>query len=199
MKNGIKLLIMMFSVSVLMNCGSKTKEDAADATEATHVVSEDVAQDTKAGEDITAKRARIEHERSEKMEQRKLALEEKIKGGSTYKDASGKVVYYKAESDPAFVGGEDAMNKYIQDNIVYPETAKENGEEGTVFVDFVINEKGKVSDASATDYVGDNVDQALTHEALRVVNSMPTWTPGRHNGTAVSTAFSIPITFRLER
>ena len=88
------------------------------------------------------------------------------------------------------------MNKYLTDNLNYPKEALDNGAEGTVYVDFIVNEDGMVSEIAASDFVGD-IDQTLKDEAVRVVASMPAWVAGRQNGKNVSSAFSIPITFQI--
>ncbi len=196
MKKSFQLFALLFSVSMLLNCGSKTKDETT--TEATQTV-EEIANETKATEDAATKRARIIKAKADKEEERKLAAIEIAKTNPSYTDASGRIIYNKAEVDPTFIGGEDAMNKYLNDNLVYPKEARDKGMEGTVFVDFVIDEKGMVTDVLATDVVGDDeVDETLKTEALRVVSAMPVWTPGRHKGSAVSTRFSVPITFQLE-
>ena len=150
-----------------------------------------------ATEDVTVKRARIEKERVEKAEQRALAVAEKAKANLTYKDASGKIVYNKAEIDPAFTGGDKEMRKYLRENLKYPEAARDRGVEGTVFVEFVVDATGNVREVVASDVVGDNVDQELKDESVRVVTAMPKWVAGRQRGKSVDASFSLPITFEL--
>jgi protein TonB len=89
------------------------------------------------------------------------------------------------------------MSKYLRSNLKYPETARDKGIEGTVFVDFVVDEKGNVREVVASDVVGENVDQALKDESVRVVSAMPTWVAGQQHGKSVDASFSIPITFQL--
>ncbi len=144
------------------------------------------------------KRVAVEKMRVEREEKRKLDLEERIKKSSTYTDAAGKIIYLKAEVGPSFIGGDDAMNKYLSKNIIYPKQAQENGVEGTVFVDFVVSENGAVREVVSTDAVGEDVDQSLRDEAIRVVTSMPKWKPGRQHGKPVEVGFSLPISFKLE-
>jgi len=115
----------------------------------------------------------------------------------TYKDKSGKIVYNKAEVDPSFTGGNNEMKKYLRDNLNYPKQAEDDGIEGTVFVDFVVDDRGSVREVTASDVVGEDVDLMLKNEAVRVVASMPAWVPGTQRGKAVDTRFSIPITFQL--
>jgi len=105
-------------------------------------------------------------------------------------------VYARAEIMPMFPGGEDALRKYIEDNIRYPEQALDNGTEGTVTVKFAVDENGKVY-TPVVDPSSAKPGDGLEQEALRVVNSMPRWTPGRIKGKNVKTMYSLPITYRL--
>jgi len=105
-------------------------------------------------------------------------------------------VYARAEVMPMFPGGEDALRKYIEDNIQYPEQALDNGTEGTVIVKFAVDENGKVY-TPVLDPQSDKPGDGLEQEAMRVVNSMPRWTPGRIKGKNVKTTYSLPITYRL--
>ena len=98
-------------------------------------------------------------------------IAEKAKKSPTYTDSKGRVVYNKAEVDPSFTGGKDAMGDYLRENLKYPEQAREQGIEGTVFVEFVIDEKGKVGEVVVADIVGDD-DQSLKDESVRVVSMM---------------------------
>jgi TonB family protein len=152
----------------------------------------------RSSEEAAAKRAQLSKTRAEKETQRKQALAEKLKSTPTYRDAKGNVVYYKAEVDPSYTGGFDALTKYLEDNIHYPEAARERGDEGTVFVEFVVDSKGHVGEVFATDVVGEDADFAFKQEAVRVVAAMPLWTPGRQHGKPVATTFSVPITFELK-
>jgi periplasmic protein TonB len=97
------------------------------------------------------------------------------------------------EEMPIFPGGDAAMMKYIADNIKYPQICKENNISGKVFVNFIINEQGKVDKVK----VVRGVDPYLDKEAIRVIESLPDWTPGRQRGKAVRVQFTIPISFAL--
>lgn len=195
MKKVFSLFVLACSVTLMVSCNSKEKERAkAKADSIAYVVKQD---SIKAAE-RTARRERLAKSRAEKMEQRRLAWEESAKTTPTYKDASGKTVYRKSEVVPTYPGGEAAMVQYLKDNVKYPQDALDNGVEGTVFVEFVVDSKGKVRDAVAADAVGENVDQSLKDEALRLVTSMPTWVAGTNKGKAVDSYFSVPITFDIE-
>lgn len=156
-----------------------------------------VLADDMKSEDVAAKRAMIEEARAKKQEERMQAVAAKAKESLTYTDESGKVVYNKAEIDPSFTGGDKAMMTYLRDNLQYPKAAEDKGVEGTVFVNFIVDEKGNVRQVVASDVVGDDIDQLLTKEAVRVVTAMPVWVAGRQHGKDVDVNFSIPITFRL--
>jgi len=96
---------------------------------------------------------------------------------------------------PKFNGGDPTVEfrKYISDNMKYPQIAIENGISGKVIVQFVVNTQGKVTDA----VIAGSVDPALDKEALRVILSSPSWTPGKQRGKAVKVAFYFPINFIL--
>ena len=95
---------------------------------------------------------------------------------------------------PEFPGGMQALLKFISDAVEYPAVAQENGIQGKVYVNFVINANGQVSNAS----VLRGVDSSLDKEALRVVNSLPVWKPGKQSGRPVRVSFSVPISFVLQ-
>jgi len=111
-----------------------------------------------------------------------------------YADKPDTSVYTVVEQMPVFKGGNDALNRYILENIVYPKESKDKLTEGTVYVSFIVNQKGKVTKVK----ILRGVDHLLDAEALRVIKSMPDWTPGKQKGEVVSVAFTLPIKFRLE-
>jgi protein TonB len=102
-------------------------------------------------------------------------------------------VYLLADDKPEFPGGEDALKAFITANVDYPEEAKKNRITGKVFVSFVIDKEGKVVMVK----IAKGVDPSLDKEALRVVNSMPAWKPGKHEGKLVKVKFTVPIAFAL--
>jgi len=203
MKTTFRLLILVCTVAVWQSCGTKTTEDTTESTEYTtdtlDLTTEELpSENSNSNNDMAAsKREAIEKASIEKEEQRRLAAIELAKTTPTYKDKSGKIVYNKAEVDPSFTGGNREMNKYLRDNLKYPKQAEDNGIEGTVFVDFIVDDRGNVHEVTASDVVGEDVDLMLKNEAVRVVASMPAWVPGTQRGKAVDTRFSIPITFQL--
>ncbi len=103
-------------------------------------------------------------------------------------------VFYVVEEMPEFPGGELALRRFISNAIKYPVIAQENGIQGKVYVSFVVGKDGHVSDAR----VIRGVDPSLDKEAIRVVNSLPRWKPGRQQGETVRVSFSVPISFVLQ-
>lgn len=93
-----------------------------------------------------------------------------------------------------FPGGQTRMLEYINTHLRYPDQAREAGIEGKVLVMFIIDQNGKVSDATVQRGIGGGCDQ----EALRVVRSMPQWKPAKKDGRAVKSVFVQPVMFRME-
>jgi protein TonB len=103
-------------------------------------------------------------------------------------------VYTEVEEMPEYPGGINALMSEIASGIKYPDEAKKNGVQGKVFVSFVVDEQGKVTNAK----IERGVDSALDAESLRVVNGLKTWKPGKEKGKAVKVAFTIPINYALD-
>ena len=107
----------------------------------------------------------------------------------------GSPVFEMVEQMPEFPGGGmSAALEYIQKNMQYPESAKENGTQGRVTVQFVVDKAGNVTEPK----VLRSVDKELDAEAIRLVKSMPKWKPGMQKGQAVAVKFTMPVLFRLE-
>ena len=103
-------------------------------------------------------------------------------------------IFLIVEEMPEFPGGEEALRKYIADNVKFPDEAKANGQEGKVFVQFIIDKNGDAKDVEIVN--GTGID-CLDNEAIRVVKSMPQWKPGRQRGQNVNVSFTVPINFQL--
>ena len=97
------------------------------------------------------------------------------------------------EDMPVFPGGEVKMYEWLGQNIKYPQVAKENGIEGKVYVRFIVDKTGQVTNVQLLRGIGGGCDE----EAVRVVNMMPKWKPGNQRGKPVRVQFTIPIHFRL--
>lgn len=104
------------------------------------------------------------------------------------------VIHIRVEKMPEFPGGQEALNRYLVRNIKYPLLAQENGIQGRVVCQFVVNSDGSIVDIS----VVRGVEESLDKEAIRVIKSMPKWTPGRQGGKSVRVKYTLPIRFKLE-
>jgi periplasmic protein TonB len=109
------------------------------------------------------------------------------------KDKTG--YYNYTEVLPAYVGGQGALDSYINSNIEYPQQAIDNSIEGTVNVQFAVDEQGAVSNVSV---IGTKAGYGLDEEAVRVVSKMPKWSPGQIKGKNVKTWRVLPITYKFE-
>ena len=99
----------------------------------------------------------------------------------------------KADKMPEFPGGQEAMTKFIIDNVKYPEAAKKAGIQGKVLVTFNVTKTGKIEEIRITQ----KVNELLDKEALRVVSAMPNWIPGVNKGAPVDVEITLPIAFKL--
>ena len=122
-----------------------------------------------------------------------LKAKEEIAQPEPPKEEENKV-FDVVEEQPSFPGGQGALMQWLRDNIKYPVVAAENGIEGRVIVQFIVSKTGSISGVT----VARGVDPSLDKEAVRVVSSMPNWTPGRQNGTTVNVRFTLPVTFKLQ-
>ncbi|MBL7905987.1 MAG: M56 family metallopeptidase [Bacteroidales bacterium] len=104
-------------------------------------------------------------------------------------------VFVVVEQPPVFPGGDEARVAYVVNNISYPAEAKSKGIQGTVYVTFVIEQDGTVSNVK----VLRGVHAALDKEAVRVIQTMPAWTPGKQRGNPVRVQFNMPVKFSLSK
>lgn len=102
-------------------------------------------------------------------------------------------VFMVVESMPQFPGGDVALMKYLGENINYPKAARESGIQGRVFVSFVVEKDGKVTNIIILRGIGGGCDE----EAIKVVQEMPEWIPGKQRGMPVRVQFNLPINFTL--
>ena len=103
-------------------------------------------------------------------------------------------VFMVAEHMPEFPGGMGELMKYLQKTIKYPSISQDNGVQGRVVVQFIVNTDGSIVDP----VVVKSVDPYLDKEAIRVVKAMPKWKPGQQRGKAVRVKFTLPVQFRLQ-
>lgn len=105
-----------------------------------------------------------------------------------------KAIFTVCEEMPTFPGGMTECMKFLSKNVDYPKEAQDNGIQGRVIVQFVVKKDGSITDAK----VVRGVDPSLDKEALRIINLMPKWTPGKQRGKAVNVKYTVPVMFRLQ-
>ena len=115
--------------------------------------------------------------------------------GASYEDVVG---YFDCDQRPQFLNSADPaqfLEKWVYQYLKYPESSLQNGEQGKVMVEFIIEKDGKVSNVRAVKGVSD----ALDAEAVKVIAASPKWKPGKVKGNKVRTMITIPVEFRLEK
>jgi len=103
-------------------------------------------------------------------------------------------IFIVVEEPPSFPGGDEARIRFLSENIRYPQMARESGIQGTVFVTFVVERDGSVTDVRILRGIGGGCDE----EAIRVIKAMPKWNPGKQRGRPVRVQFNMPIRFTLQ-
>lgn len=108
-------------------------------------------------------------------------------------------IFVKVEEMPEFPGGDKALAKFLNENLIYPKRALDDKDEGTVFVQFLIDKDGCVQNVHLPDVkcTENRVGGGCEEEAMRVVNSMPKWKPGKQRGKAVEVGLTLPVRFQL--
>ena len=107
-----------------------------------------------------------------------------------YRDEKGNVHEVTKTCPP----GQAGLFQYLSGSVQYPVVAEENGVQGRVIVTFIVERDGSINEVK----VAKSVEPSLDREAVRVVRSMPKWTPGKHKGEAVRVKYTMPVTFRLK-
>ena len=102
--------------------------------------------------------------------------------------------FISVEKMPEFPGGEEALYKYLSKNLKYPDIAKEQNLQGKVFVQFIVEKDGSISNPKAVRDIGGGCGE----EAVRVVRGMPKWTPGKQRTQTVRVQYTLPVVFQLE-
>ena len=120
-------------------------------------------------------------------------VEEYIPMEDPEEEAEEAQIFTVVEAMPTFPGGDAARIKYLNANIKYPTIARESGIQGRVFVTFVVETNGQVTDVKILRGIGGGCDE----EAVRVIKNMPKWVPGKQRGKSVRVQFNMPILFKL--
>ena len=103
-------------------------------------------------------------------------------------------VLEKAEVMPQFPGGDQAMMKFVAENVQYPQEARDKEISGRVLVSFIVEKDGSIADVKVVKGIGGGCDE----EAVRVVKAMPKWKPGKDKGKPVRVSYMMPFTFKLQ-
>lgn len=114
--------------------------------------------------------------------------------GEVLKSKSETPVFFIVEEMPEFPGGDEKLKTFLKNNTHYPPVAKEKQLEGIVYVKFIIDKTGKITDIELTKSSGHTI---LDEEAIRVVKSLPNWEPGKQRGQKVNVNYVLPISFEL--
>ena len=122
----------------------------------------------------------------------KSVKKEKASNPDMTPDKNG--VYQIVEEMPQYPGGEDALMDYVSKNVVYPSEAQEKGISGRVFVGFIVEKDGSVSNVKVLRGIGGGCDE----EAVRVISGLPKWKPGKQDGKPVRVSYQMPINFKLQ-
>ena len=195
MKKSIKMILALpvISGAMLLSCNSNDdKTSSSTVTDTTMTAKTD--QTTNTSRDTAKMTSTTTSKKKGKVSTMMMAASEKATAttGKSNMDAQG--YYNSVEVLPTYPGGQAALDKFINDNVTYPDKAIDNNKEGTVIVGFGIDENGKVTNAKVTSPV---VGDGLEEEALKVINKMPTWTPGMLKGKKVKSHYALPIRFQL--
>ena len=120
-------------------------------------------------------------------------IEEQVVEDEDETDGAEDEIFVFVEDQPGYPGGDEARLKYLSKAIVYPEMAKESGIQGTVYVTFVVEKNGTISNVKVLRGIGGGCDEA----AINAIKGMPKWKPGKQRGRAVRAQFNMPVRFIL--
>ena len=121
-------------------------------------------------------------------------LEEYVPVEVVEDDVQEQEIFQIVEEMPSYPGGDQKLMEFVAKNIKYPQIARETGIQGRVFVGFVVEPDGSVSNVKVLRGIGGGCDE----EAMRVVKSMPKWKPGKQRGKAVRVSYMLPVNFKLQ-
>ena len=187
-------LAMAGSVFFMTACnnGEYTKNSSENPANPDTAVSNAPATDTSTAS-VSANKA---NKNSATSSKRKVSVGKMSESKMTAMKPDKDGVYEMTDVRPAYPGGQAALEDYINSHIEYQQPAIDNNTEGTVDVQFVVDENGSISNAKI---IGKELGSGLDEEAVRVISSMPKWTPGKVKGKDVKTRMVLPITYKIEQ
>lgn len=136
----------------------------------------------------------VEEDTEESLYAQDVADNVEVNEESTLHEEEEEEVYQIVETQPEFPGGTQAMKNWLAENIKYPRISRDNNSQGRTFVRFIVDKNGYIQNVTVLRSSG---DKYLDDEAVRVVSSMPRWTPGRIGDKSVNTWFTLPVGFKL--
>ena len=178
-KIGVVLFVTAFMVLFTVACNSdtKSKDEEKNSTEVSKPDITTIAKKKRTGKALM-----------------KMKLEDNNNLPATKREVDKSGVYSSADVMPAYPGGSDALSNYILNNIEYPSDALDNSIEGTVMVEFVVDEKGNISNVHA---INEKIGYGLEEEAVNVVSKTSGWSPAKIKNKNVKMKMRIPITYTL--
>lgn len=188
MIKNLSAITIIAAVLSMTSCGGRNEQDKPKAEQ-------EVVPIVQVQKGATERHARVGMNTTKIAEERRIAITKIAEVAPFYKSEEGTLIYYRSETIPTYTGGDTAIALFIEENLQYPPSMK--GQEGTIFVDFIINANGSIRNVKATDSTFAGDDEAFRKEALRLVNLMPRWIPGRQQGKVVDVQYSVPITFLI--
>ena len=123
-----------------------------------------------------------------------VAISAPVTSSAPIEEEEDQVIFQVVEKMPSFPGGDAALFKFLNENVKYPVIAQENGVQRRVICQFVVNRDGSFVDVE----VVRSVDASLDKEAIRVIKSMPKWSPGQQRGKPVRVKYTLPVNFKLQ-
>jgi TonB family protein len=132
--------------------------------------------------------------RNGKLKRDELYALDTLKIGRCFDSLGTEITYFPYYIQPEFIGGAEALFRFLANNVKYPAYARERGIEGTVYVKFVIAKDGSVEDIE----VKKGVSGVLDRESMRVISLMPKWTVGKLDGEKARVSYTLPVKFKLE-
>jgi|SRR6218665_89587 len=191
LKAGIQAMATVFGFSLIMvGCNNNDESANSSTTETGESTADSISSAKTKNFDSSNRNAGGTPTATKRKGRASASMKADDGAGKIEKDKMG--IYTRAEVSPDYGGN---LESYIQNNIQYPQDAIDNNVEGTVQVQFAVDESGKVTNVST---LGNKLGYGLEEEAIKVVSAMPKWTPGQVKGKKVKTWRTLPIVYQLE-
>ena len=188
----MKNILILLTFTLTLSCG--IKKELKSVKEQNTQLSERVQK-------LEAEQVKLEEQNKElyketqdcRRESARLIRESNRLKGNNPSSSINDEIFTVVEKMPQYPGGQDKLYKFISKNVIYPETARENGIDGIVYVQFVVEKDGSVSNIKVIRGIGGGCDE----EAVRVTKLIRNWNPGTQRGKAVRTKMVLPFSFKL--